>query len=128
LWCRGIRGAITVSENTKEAIIAASKELLQNLMEANEVEISDVACILFTTTPDLNAAFPAAAARELGWTQVPLLCGHEMNVPESLSSCLRILVLFNTNKKNEEIIHVYLGDAVTLRDEGERIWHGEDKK
>jgi chorismate mutase len=117
-----------VSENTKEAIIAASKELLQNLMEANEVEISDVACILFTTTPDLNAAFPAAAARELGWTQVPLLCGHEMNVQESLSSCLRILVLFNTNKKNEEIIHVYLGDAVTLRDEGERIWHGEDKK
>jgi chorismate mutase len=117
-----------VSENTKEAIIAASKELLQNLMEANEVEISDVACILFTTTPDLNAAFPATAARELGWTQVPLLCGHEMNVPGSLSSCLRILVLFNTNKRNEEIIHVYLGDAVTLRDEGERIWHGEDKK
>jgi len=128
LWCRGIRGAITVSENTKEAIIAASKELLQNLMEANEVEISDVACILFTTTPDLNAAFPAAAARELGWTQVPLLCGYEINVPGSLSSCLRILVLFNTNKKNEEIIHVYLGDAVTLRDEGERIWQGEDKK
>ncbi len=128
MWCRGIRGAITVSENTKEAIIAASKELLQNLMEANEVEISDVACILFTTTPDLNAAFPAAAARELGWTQVPLLCGHEMNVPVSLSSCLRILVLFNTNKRNEEIVHVYLGDAVTLRDEGERIWHGEDKK
>ena len=128
MWCRGIRGAITVSENTKEAIIAASKELLQNLMEANEVEISDVACILFTTTPDLSAAFPAAAARELGWTQVPLLCGHEMNVPGSLSSCLRILVLFNTNKRNEEIVHVYLGDAVTLRDEGERIWHGEDKK
>lgn len=128
MWCRGIRGAITVSENTKEAIIAASKELLQNLMEANEVEISDVACILFTTTPDLNAAFPAAAARELGWTQVPLLCGYEINVPGSLSSCLRILVLFNTNKKNEEIIHVYLGDAVTLRDEGERIWQGEDKK
>jgi chorismate mutase len=117
-----------VSENTKEAIIAASKELLQKLMEANEVEISDVACILFTTTPDLNAAFPAAAARELGWTKVPLLCGYEINVPGSLSSCLRILVLLNTNKKNEEIIHVYLGDAVTLRDEGERIWHGEDKK
>ena len=128
MWCRGIRGAITVSENTKEAIIAASKELLQNLMEANEVEISDVACILFTTTPDLNAAFPAAAARELGWTQVPLLCGHEMNVPGSLSSCLRILVLFNTNKRNEEIAHVYLGGAETLRDEGERTWQNEGKK
>ena len=128
MWCRGIRGAITVSENTKEAIIAASKALLQNLIEANEVEVSDIACILFTTTSDLNAAFPAAGARELGWTQVPLLCGHEMNVPGSLPSCLRVLVLFNTNKKNEEIIHVYLGDAVTLRDEGERIWQSEGRK
>jgi chorismate mutase len=128
LWCRGIRGAITVSENTKEAIIAASKTLLHNLIEANEVEVSDIACILFTTTPDLNDAFPAAGARELGWTQVPLLCGHEMNVPGSLPSCLRVLVLFNTDKKNEEIIHVYLGDAVTLRDEGEKIWQGEGRK
>ena len=128
MWCRGIRGAITVSENTKEAIIAASKALLQNLMEANEVEISDVACILFTTTPDLNAAFPAAAARELGWTQLPLLCGHEMNVPGSLSSCLRILVLFNTNKRNEEIVHVYLGGAETLRAEEEKPWQDEGKK
>ena len=128
LWCRGIRGAITVSENTKEAIVAASKTLLHSLIEANEVEVSDIACILFTTTPDLNAAFPAAGARELGWTQVPLLCGHEMSVPGSLPSCLRVLVLFNTDKKNEEIIHVYLGDAVTLRDEGERIWQGEDRK
>ena len=128
MWCRGIRGAIAVPKNTKEAIVAATKELLHNMIKVNDVEISDVACILFTTTPDLNAAFPAAAARELGWTQVPLLCGYEINVPGSLSSCLRILVLFNTNKKNEEIIHVYLGDAVTLRDEGERIWHGEDKK
>ena len=128
MWCRGIRGAITVSENTKEAIIAASKELLQNLMEANEVEISDVACILFTTTPDLNAAFPATAARELGWTNVPLLCGHEMNVPGSLSRCLRILVLLNTNKRNEEIVHVYLGDAETLRAEEEKPWQNEGKK
>jgi chorismate mutase len=128
LWCRGIRGAITVSENTKEAIVASSKTLLQKLIKANEVEIEDIACILFTTTPDLNAAFPAAGARELGWTQVPLLCGHEMDVPESLPGCLRILVLFNTDKRNEEIIHVYLGDAVTLRDEGERIWHGEVEK
>jgi chorismate mutase len=128
LWCRGIRGAITVSENTKEAIVAASKTLLHNLIEANEVEVSDIACILFTTTPDLNAAFPAAGARELGWTQVPLLCGHEMNVPGSLPDCLRVLVLFNTDKKNEEIVHVYLGDAVTLRDEGERIWQGEGRK
>lgn len=128
MWCRGIRGAITVSENTKEAIVAASKSLLQKLVEANEVEISDIACVLFTTTPDLNAAFPAAGARELGWTQVPLLCGHEMSVPGSLPRCLRVLVLFNTDKRNEDIVHVYLGDAVKLRDEGERVWQGEGRK
>jgi len=127
LECRGIRGAITVPENSKEAIRAATKELLQKMIRVNEVKISDIACILFTTTSDLNAAFPAAAARELGWTQVPLLCGHEMNVPGSLPSCLRVLVLYNTDKKNEDMVHVYLGGAVTLRDEGERIWQ-DDKK
>jgi len=117
-----------VPKNTEEAIGAATKELLQKMIEVNEVEISDIACILFTTTSDLNAAFPAAAARALGWTRVPLLCGHEMNVPGSLPRCLRVLVLFNTDKRNEEILHVYLGGAETLRDDGERIWQGEDKK
>jgi len=128
LWCRGIRGAITVPENNEEAIGAATKELLRKMIEVNKVEISDIACILFTTTSDLNAAFPAAAARALGWTRVPLLCGHEMNVPGSLSGCLRVLVLFNTDKKNEEMVHVYLGGAETLRDEGERTWQGEGKR
>ncbi|OGN91015.1 MAG: chorismate mutase [Chloroflexi bacterium RBG_13_48_17] len=128
MWCRGIRGAIAVPKNTKEAIVAATKELLHNMIKVNDVEISDVACILFTTTSDLNVAFPAAAARELGWTRVPLLCGHEMNVPQSLPRCLRILVLFNTDKKNEDIVHIYLGDAKTLRDEGERTWLGEGEK
>ena len=107
-------------ENTKEAIIAASKELLQRMIKANEVQISDVACILFTTTPDLNAAFPAAAARELGWIQIPLLCGHEMDVPGSLPRCLRILMLFNTNKRSADIVHVYLGGAEILREEEEK--------
>jgi len=116
-----------VPENSKEAIRAATKELLQKMIRINEVKISDITCILFTTTSDLNAAFPAAAARELGWNQVPLLCGHEMNVPGSLPSCLRVLVLYNTDKKNEDMVHVYLGGAVTLRDEGERIWQ-DDKK
>ncbi|UCH51079.1 MAG: chorismate mutase [Chloroflexota bacterium] len=128
MWCRGIRGAITVSENTEQAIIDTTKGLLQRMIEVNEVEIGDIACILFTTTSDLNAAFPAAAARQLGWTRVPLLCGHEMNVPGSLSRCLRVMVLFNTDKRNEEIWHVYLGAARALRDEGERIWQGEGEK
>jgi chorismate mutase len=125
--CRGIRGAITVPENKKEAIGNATQELLQKIVKVNDVKVDDIACILFTTTSDLNAAFPAAAARELGWTQVPLLCGHEMNVPGSLPGCLRVLVLFNTDKKNEELVHVYLGGAVVLRDEGERIWQGDKK-
>jgi chorismate mutase len=127
VWCRGIRGAITVSDNNKDSIGTATKELLQKMVKVNDVDVDDVACILFTTTSDLNAAFPAAAARELGWTRVPLLCGHEMNVPGSLPACLRVLVLFNTDKKNEELVHVYLKGAVVLRDEGERIWQGDKK-
>jgi len=125
--CRGIRGAITVPENKKEDIAASTKQLLQKMVDVNNVDIGDVTCIFFTTTSDLNAAFPAAAARELGWTRVPLLCGHEMNVPGSLPRCLRVLVLFNTDKKNEELIHVYLGGAMALRDEGERIWQDNKK-
>ncbi len=117
MLCRGIRGAIAVPENTSEAIVAACKELLQSMVEANGVDIDDIACILFTTTSDLNAAFPAVAARELGWSQVPLLCGHEMDVPGSLHRCLRVLMLFNTDKRNEEIVHVYLRGAEVLRGE-----------
>ncbi len=75
MWCRGIRGASTVPENTREAIVTASKELLQEILEVNAVEVDDVASVFFTTTPDLNAAFPAVAARQLGWTKVALLCG-----------------------------------------------------
>ena len=124
---RGIRGATVVPENTREAILDASKELLQEIVEANGVEISQVACIFFTTTPDLDAAFPAAAARQLGWKRLALLCSHEMNVPGSVSRCLRVLVLFNTEKKNEEIVHVYLRGADGLKSEADEPWMGEDK-
>jgi len=113
--CRGIRGATTVDANTKEDILAATRELLQEMISANEVEAEDVACIFFTTTPDLNAEFPAAAARELGFSQIPLLCGHEMNVPGSLPMCVRILILFNTEKGVDEIAHVYIKGARGLR-------------
>jgi len=116
-----------VPENTKGAIIAASKELLQKMVEANGVEINDIAAILFTTTPDLNAEFPAAAARELDWSQVALLCGHEMNVPGSLPHCLRILVLFNTEKRNDEIVHIYLKGTEGLRADAEKVRLDEDK-
>jgi chorismate mutase len=113
--CRGIRGAITVDNNTKEDILAATKELLQAMIQTNDIKAEDVAAAIFTTTVDLNAQFPAAAARQLGWTNLALMCGHEMSVPESLAKCLRILVLLNTDKSAQEIVHVYLKGARTLR-------------
>lgn len=117
MQCRGIRGAITVPANNKESIIAATKELLTEMARANKIEIKDIAAILFSTTSDLNAEFPAAATRELGWPQhLALLCGHEMNVPNDLPRCLRILMLVNTEKEPGEIVHVYLGGAKKLKD------------
>ncbi len=116
MWCRGIRGATIVTENTKEAILAASKELLEAMVRANEIKSDDIACIWFTTTPDLNAAFPAAAARDIGWSNVALLCSHEMNVPNSLPCCLRILMLVNTTKRSDEIVHVYLKGTEVLKE------------
>ena len=116
MWCRGIRGAITVPANNKESIIAATKELLKEMVQANGIEIDDIATIIFTTTSDLNAEFPAAATRELGWPQqLALLCTHEMDVPDSLPRCLRILMLINTEKAAEQITHIYLGEAKNLR-------------
>ena len=114
-------------ENTREAIITASKELLQEMKDANELEVDNVACIIFTLTRDLNAAFPAAAARELGWTQTALLCGREIDVPDSMPRCLRILMLFNTKKTNEEIEHVYLRGTEGLREDADKPWSIEDE-
>ena len=114
-------------ENTREAIIAASKELLQEMRSANGVEIDSVTCIIFTLTRDLNAAFPAAAAREMGWTQTALLCGSEIDVPDSMPRCLRILMLFNTEKTNEEIAHVYLRGTEGLREDADKPWSIEDE-
>ena len=116
MQCRGIRGAITVSANNKESILAATEELLKEMEQANSVKVDDIAAIFFTTTPDLNAEFPASATRELGWpSNLALLCGHEMNVPNDLPRCLRILMLVNTEKGPDEITHVYLGEAKKLK-------------
>jgi len=115
LWCRGIRGATTVEDNTREDILAATEELLQKMIEANDLQAEDIAYAYFTTTTDLDAEFPAVAARQMGWTNVALLCGHEMNVAGSLSKCLRVLVLVNTEKSADEIVHVYIKGAENLR-------------
>ena len=116
MQCRGIRGAITVSANNKESILAATGKLLKEMAQANSVEVDDIAAIFFTTTSDLNAEFPASATRELGWPQhIALLCRHEMNIPDDLPRCLRIMMLVNTEKGPEEITHVYLGEAKKLK-------------
>jgi chorismate mutase len=117
LQCRGIRGAITVPANNKKNILAAAKKLLTEMAKANKIETKDIAAIFFTTTPDLNAEFPAAATRELGWpSNLALLCGHEMNVPDALPRCLRVLMLVNTEMRPDKIIHVYLREAKKLKD------------
>ena len=112
---RGIRGATTVEANTKEAILAATDELLKAIIEANGVRRDDVASVFFSTTPDLDAEFPAVAARMMGWSKVALMCAHEMNVPGSLPMCLRILMHVNTSKSAEELEFVYLRGALALR-------------
>ncbi|MDA0301116.1 MAG: chorismate mutase [Chloroflexi bacterium] len=112
---RGIRGATTVESNTREDILDAARELLDAIVQANELLHDHVASILFSTTVDLNAEFPAVAARELGWTDVALECVHEMNVPGSLPKCLRILMHVNTDKSPGEIQHIYLRGARVLR-------------
>ena len=112
---RGIRGATTVPSNTREEILGAARELLDEIVRANNVRHEHVASIIFTTTPDLTAEFPAVAAREAGWTDVALECLHEMNVPGSLPKCLRILMHVNTERPAAEIKHVYLHGARVLR-------------
>ena len=104
-----------MDSNTKEAILAATSELLKKMVESNGVTQDQVACITFTTTPDLNAEFPALAARRDGWIDTALLCGHEIDVPGSLRSCLRILMLVNTNKGPRDMVHVYIRGAKDLR-------------
>ncbi len=115
VYCRGVRGATTVKENTKEAILQATRQMMALLIRRNQIESTDVASATFTVTKDINAEFPALAARQMGWLEVPLLCGYEIDVPGSLQKCVRVMVLWNTPKKQSEIQHVYIHDAVRLR-------------
>ena len=112
---RGIRGAITADSNTKEEIIEKTKELLTTLKKENDFKIEDIVSIFFSVTPDLNAAFPAQAARELGWGIVPLFDMQEIDVPGSLPRCIRILIQINCQKSQTEIKHCYLREARILR-------------
>jgi chorismate mutase len=117
LACRGIRGATTADANTAEDMLEATDEMMRVLIALNDLRAEDVASAYFTTTPDLNATFPAVAAREIGWLEVPLICGHEMTVTGSLQKCIRVLLHVNTRKTAAEIKHVYLKGARQLRAE-----------
>ena len=115
MYCRGIRGATTVEQNDREEILAATKELLQLLIAKNDLRKEDVASAIFSMTDDLDADFPALAARDLGWTEVALMCMREIPVPNSLRKCIRILLHVNTERSASEIQHVYIRGAVVLR-------------
>ena len=112
---RGIRGAVTVEENTKDEILNKTAELLQAIIEKNNLNVEDIISAVFSVTDDVNADFPAVAARKLGWIYTPLMCTREIPVPGSLQLCIRVLLHVNTERKQGEIIHVYLYDAKKLR-------------
>jgi chorismate mutase len=116
---RGIRGATTAEANTADAIVEATQELLHELVKLNELDPDEVAFCYLTTTPDLNAEFPALGARRLGWVDVPLLCGHDMNVPmpnpRAVARCIRILLLYNTDRPQATMRHAYLRGAKAIK-------------
>ena len=113
--CCGLRGATTVPENNIPAILEATTELLNALVAANNLQEKEIASIFFSATPDLDAAYPAIAARQLGWTHTALLCTQEMAVAGSLPRCIRVLLHWNTDRTNDQIHHIYLRNAAQLR-------------
>ena len=119
--CRGIRGATTADNNSPEEILKATRQLLALMIRANGIEPEDVASATFSTTTDLDAEFPALAARQLGWFDVALMCVHELDVPGSLRRCIRILLHWNTDKPADEIVHIYVKEARKLRPDRSKL-------
>jgi chorismate mutase len=113
--CRGVRGATTAASNTREAILTATRELLEEIAAANDLFPEDVASVFFTLTPDLTAEYPALAAREMGWIDVPLLCAQEIDKPGTLAQTIRVLLHWNTTMPQNEISHIYINGAEVLR-------------
>jgi len=116
---RGVRGATTAAANDAEAIVEATEEMLRELVLRNDLDVEEIAFAYFTTTPDLDAEFPALAARRLGWLDVPLLCGHDMAVPQpnprSVARCVRVVLLYNTERTQREMQHAYLRGARAIK-------------
>lgn len=112
---RGIRGATTADGDTRDAILAATRELLAAIVSANGIDPHEIASAVFTTTPDLTAEYPARAARDMGWSEVPLLGATEMSVPGGLPRCIRVLLHVNTRRPSSRMKHIYLRGARALR-------------
>ncbi len=119
--CRGVRGATTADANTREEILKATRQLLALIIRQNGINPADVASAVFSTTEDLDAEFPAMAARQLGWLDVALMCTHELDVPKSLRRCIRVLLHWNTDTPSNQITHVYIKEAARLRPDLRKI-------
>ncbi len=115
LMVRGVRGATTVAANDAELMLIATRELLEEVIAVNGIREDDVASVIFTTTPDLNAVYPAQAARQIGWQSVALMGAQEIQIPDGLQLCIRILIHWNTEKSLNDIQHVYMHGAERLR-------------
>ena len=126
---RGIRGATTVDADVPGLVVEATRELLMQLIEANAIATDDVAGAWFTTTPDLSSEFPAVAARQLGWVDVPLICGQELDVPfdnpRSIARCVRVMILLNTERSQKQMRFLYLRGARAIQEELERARRGD---
>jgi chorismate mutase len=112
---RGVRGAVCAAANSREAIFEATKKLLIHMFAKNEIDTENIASIFITATPDLTADFPAYAVREMGLSKIPLMCATEINVPGTLQRVIRVLIHVETDKNQDEIRHLYIGDAARLR-------------
>jgi chorismate mutase len=127
---RGIRGATTATGNEAAAIVEATSELLEELVSRNDIRTEEIAFAYFTTTRDLDAEFPALAARRLGWLDVPLLCGHDMEVqqpnPRGVSLCIRIVILYNTDRAQSEMRHAYLRGAEAIKQDLDQMRQTQD--
>jgi len=113
---RGVRGATTVTSDDPDLIQQATRELLETILYENgSIRLEDIASAFFTTTEDIASAYPALAARQMGWGRIPMMCASEIPVPGSLPLCIRVLIHWNTDREQSDIKHVYLRGAVALR-------------
>jgi len=112
---RGVRGAITVKKNEKDAIVFATEMLLEKMISVNKIKVEDIASVIFSVTPDLTKEFPAIAAREMGWLYTPLMCTNEIDIEGSLKKCIRVMMIVNSDRSQDKIKHVYLDEAQKLR-------------